>query len=45
MRKKYEKVELVVVVLDEDVITTSGDGQKVFDEDNVVSWFGVEGGK
>lgn len=41
MKKIYEQVVLAVVVLDEDVITTSGDGQKVCDDDNVVTWFGA----
>ena len=39
MKGIYEQVAVKIVLLNVDVITSSGDGQQSFGSDNVVSWW------
>ena len=39
MKRIYEQVAVKIVLLNVDVITSSGDGQQSFGSDNVVSWW------
>ena len=39
MKRIYEQVAVKIVLLNVDVITSSGDGQQSFGSDNVVFWW------
>ena len=41
MKGIYEQVAVKIVLLNVDVITSSGDGQQSYESDNVVSWWGT----
>ena len=43
MKRIYEQVAVKIVLLNVDVITSSGYGQQFYGNDNVVSWWGMEG--
>ena len=43
MKRIYEQVAVKIVLLNVDVITSSGDGQQFYGSDNVVSWWRMEG--
>ena len=43
MKRTYEQVAFEIVLMNIDVITSSGDGQQSYESDNVVSWWGMEG--
>ena len=45
-KKSYEQVELLMITFENDVVTGSGQGQgqQVFDNDNVITWFGISEG-
>ena len=39
MKRTYEQVAFEIVLMNIDVITSSGDGQQSYESDNVVSWW------
>ena len=45
MKQIYEQVDVKIVLLNVDVITSSGYGQQFYGSDNVVSWWRMEGFK
>ena len=41
MKKAYEQIQMLMITFEKDVVTSSGTGQQVYENDNVVTWFGL----